>query len=269
MSSLKRYIEFINSYRSMVTKDAGDYLTAVLYGLLRRLAFSAKDMANMAQRIQTINPKGLQFAVKSLFPPALYEAANEAALQSVRDYQATATGTTGERKTRSSRAGLRLSVARIENVLRQETVIMRISDTTAVYATAILEFLLVVILNATYEISGTRLLVNDINATISNNPDLYNVLRPYMKPSVPNDAEVYSKEKSCGSKKTVKLTCHDLPKAPRQKKKAAAVVRPQTPSPAASYKSGDSITFSAPITQKPLPPPRPAPRKYHGKRFNV
>ena len=146
------------------------------------------------KNVKTLSNRILQAAVRMTLPAELATHAVSEATKRLTYYNSAK----GEgRSTRADKAGLQISVSRIEHLMRKNTVVERMGETASVYMAAVVEYLLAEILetagNFARDHKRIRIIPRDIKLAISKDSELEQVfchtvlgsgVAPYIDPRI-------------------------------------------------------------------------------------
>ena len=130
-----------------ISSNAINMMTSLINDMISKIIRISEDLMTHNMK-KTITQLGIETAVKLTFPGELREKSLKRADKALIEYKENLSSGSGKMKlnTRSSKAGLILSISRFENIIRMIVPGVRINSTVPVYLAGILEFLITEIL---------------------------------------------------------------------------------------------------------------------------
>lgn len=138
--AIHRVLKQVHTDNTNITEAAVRSLNLLGHNLADRICQSASKLALKAN-MKTISSREIQTAVKLVLPGALAKHAITHGMKAITKYASSTTGTKAQPISRMTRAGLVLSPALAERILRSKTTSARVGETASVYFAAVLEYI--------------------------------------------------------------------------------------------------------------------------------
>lgn len=157
-----------------LTGTARRQLSALMTDTFQRLANEAQTVLRV-QKKATLTSREIQTAVRLLLPIKLAKHAVSEGVKAVTKFSASSGGVRQARSSKTTRAGLQVSVGRVHSMLKAGNFAARVSAGAAVYLAAAIEYLLAEILELSYEVAEQthwRITSRDVMIAVRNDTEL-------------------------------------------------------------------------------------------------